>query len=88
MEIKHLEVLVMDNGEILCGGKTLGWVDSMGQFLKPDTKPILKSIEALADYIGDDQDEQRSYEEAEGQAKLAHITNDAFIVKNWIQEQK
>ena len=33
MEIKYLQVLVMDNGEILCEGKTIGWVDKLGKYL-------------------------------------------------------
>jgi hypothetical protein len=35
MEIQHLEVLVMDNGEILCEGKTIGWTDKLGKYLHP-----------------------------------------------------
>lgn len=33
MEIKYLQVLVMDNGEILCNGKTVGWVKDLGKYL-------------------------------------------------------
>lgn len=33
MEIKYLQVLVMPNGEILCEGKTIGWVDKLGKYL-------------------------------------------------------
>ena len=33
MTVCNLEVLVMPNGEILCLGKTIGWVDKFGKFL-------------------------------------------------------
>ena len=33
MEIKYLQVLVMDNGEILCEGKTIGWSSKLGKYL-------------------------------------------------------
>jgi len=33
MKIMYLEVLVMDNGEILCCGKTVGFVDELEKFL-------------------------------------------------------
>lgn len=33
MEIKYLQVLVMDNGEIICLGKTIGWEDKLGKYL-------------------------------------------------------
>jgi hypothetical protein len=35
LTIAHLEVLVMPNGEILCLGKTLGRVDTLGRLLSP-----------------------------------------------------
>lgn len=38
MEIKYLQVLVMPNGEILCEGKTVGWVDKLGKYLVDDSK--------------------------------------------------
>ena len=41
MEIKYLEVLVMPNGEILCEGKTIGWVDKFGKYLF-DKKEVKK----------------------------------------------
>jgi hypothetical protein len=28
-----LEVVVMPNGEIICDGKTVGWVDKLGKYL-------------------------------------------------------
>lgn len=34
MEIQYLQVLVMPNGEILCEGKTVGWVDKIGKYLR------------------------------------------------------
>lgn len=33
MTLAKLDVLVMPNGEILCEGKTVGWVDSLGKHL-------------------------------------------------------
>ena len=33
----HLEVIVMPNGEVLCLGKTIGWVNTLGRFLTPRT---------------------------------------------------
>jgi len=33
MEIKYLEVLVMPNDEILCEGKTIGYVNKLGKYL-------------------------------------------------------
>lgn len=40
MTICHLEVLVMPNGEILCNGKTLGWVKDLGEYLKPEESEV------------------------------------------------
>ena len=37
MEIKYLQVLVMDNGEILCNGKTIGWEKDLGKYLFNET---------------------------------------------------
>lgn len=34
MEIKYLEVLVMPNSEILCGGETVGYTKTLGKYLK------------------------------------------------------
>lgn len=31
----NLEVVVMPNGEIICLGKTVGWVEELGKFLSP-----------------------------------------------------
>jgi len=33
--IASLEVLVMPNGEVLCEGKTIGWVQTLGKYLTP-----------------------------------------------------
>lgn len=33
MEVKYLEVLVMDNGEILCWGKTLWTLKNLEKYL-------------------------------------------------------
>jgi hypothetical protein len=29
-----LEVVVMPNGEVICAGKSLGWVKTLGKFLR------------------------------------------------------
>lgn len=31
----NLAVVVMPNGEIICFGKTVGWVKELGKFLSP-----------------------------------------------------
>ncbi len=33
-----LSVLVMPNGEIICLGKTIGWVDTHGKWLQPEVR--------------------------------------------------
>lgn len=33
MEVGYLQVLVMPNGEILCLGKTIGWVSEFGGYV-------------------------------------------------------
>jgi len=30
-----LECIVMPNGEVICSGKTIGWVKDFGEFLYP-----------------------------------------------------
>lgn len=45
IEIKNLEVLVMDNGEVLCQGKTIGWVDKLGKYLSPKIRPGVVKLE-------------------------------------------
>ncbi len=42
MEIKYLQVLVMPNGELLCEGKTVGWVDKLGKYLFDENKVVAK----------------------------------------------
>lgn len=34
--IAQLEVLVMPNGEVLCAGRSLGWVGQLGKYLTPE----------------------------------------------------
>jgi len=29
----HLEVIVMPNGEVICAGRSLGWVNTLGKYL-------------------------------------------------------
>ena len=31
--VAALEVIVMPNGEVICAGKTLGWVYTLGKYL-------------------------------------------------------
>jgi hypothetical protein len=31
----NLEVVVMPNGEVICSGKTLGWIKTLGPYLTP-----------------------------------------------------
>lgn len=42
MRIMHLEVLLMPNGEILCLGKTIGW---LGDFKKVLKDPIAEQLD-------------------------------------------
>lgn len=34
----NLEVVVMPNGEVLCLGKTVGWIKTLGRFLTPKVR--------------------------------------------------
>lgn len=38
MTLCTLQVLVMPNGEVICKGNSIGWVDELGKFLTPATK--------------------------------------------------
>lgn len=40
MEIKYLQVLVMPNKEILCEGKTIGFLDKFGQYIKSEDEML------------------------------------------------
>lgn len=31
----RLEVVAMPNGEIICLGKTIGWLETLGQYITP-----------------------------------------------------
>lgn len=31
----NLECVVMPNGEVICSGKTIGWVKELGRYLAP-----------------------------------------------------
>lgn len=33
MEIIYLQAVLMDNGEIICDGKTIGWKNKVGKYL-------------------------------------------------------
>ena len=32
--LARLEVVVMPNGEIICAGTTVGWVETLGRYLR------------------------------------------------------
>lgn len=60
MEIKFLEVLVMDNGEILCEGKQVGFVKKLGKYLfdrranysdKDDMEMLERENQAMANAL-------------------------------------
>lgn len=36
--LANLQVVVMPTGEVLCMGKSLGWVDKLGPYLKVKVK--------------------------------------------------
>lgn len=33
--VADLEVVVMPNGEVICAGKSIGWVNKIGKYLTP-----------------------------------------------------
>ena len=39
----NLEVVVMPNGEVLCVGKTIGWLQELGKYLTPKKKKGIKT---------------------------------------------
>lgn len=45
--ICSLECMLMPNGEIISGGKTLGWFDTLGKYLTPlrhaDGSPVAEN---------------------------------------------
>jgi len=41
MRVLHLEVLLMPNGEIVCGGKSLGFIETNG------LQPFLRDCESI-----------------------------------------
>jgi len=40
MEIKFLQILLMDNGEILCDGVTIGWEKKLGKYLRTNKEIV------------------------------------------------
>ena len=50
MDIKYLQVLVMPNDEVLCEGKTIGFVNKLGKYLA--TKEEL--IKTKVTHLGED----------------------------------
>ena len=44
MKLKYLEVVLMDNGELICKGKTVGWENEIGEFLKDSPAPVKKIV--------------------------------------------
>lgn len=59
IEVKHLEVVVMDNGEVICNGKTVGWSDTLGKYLHDVKKPtiiekqIAELVKTIKEYESD-----------------------------------
>jgi len=49
MEIKYLQVLVMDNGEILCEGQTIGFISTLGKYLITEDR-VIKEVKAKEQY--------------------------------------
>lgn len=47
MEIKYLQVLVMPNGEILCEGKTIGWVKDLGKYIFSEASIIGEKVDNM-----------------------------------------
>lgn len=41
-----LEVVVMPNGEVICLGKTVGWVKTLGPYLKPQARKNEEELRA------------------------------------------
>lgn len=39
-----LEVVVMPNGEIICAGKSVGWVDKIGKYLTVKEQPSVAEL--------------------------------------------
>ena len=37
--LAHLECVVMPNGEVICHGRTLGWIAELGRFLTQKIDP-------------------------------------------------
>ena len=35
----HLECIVMPNGEVICNGRSLGWIKELGKYLTPTPTP-------------------------------------------------
>jgi hypothetical protein len=43
-----LDVVVMPNGEIICYGKTVGWVKELGKFISVAASPGVRPTEPTA----------------------------------------
>ena len=58
MEVKYLQVLVMPNGEILCEGKTVGFVDKFGKYLISTDNVLEKGYFKITSVHRDDLEER------------------------------
>lgn len=78
MQIKQLEVLVMDNGEILCKGKTLGFVSEFEPYLnKPQSINIPLTDQDCEEFIAiDGHSCDWTYPTQDGQDIKVHIYKD------------
>lgn len=81
-----LDCVVMPNGEIICSGKSVGWIKELGRFLTPQTaasaaapelRAALDAFVAFVDYYQIDMDDDDAGKAAEmltdARALLARI---------------
>lgn len=54
----NLEVVAMPNGEVICAGKTVGWVKDIGKYLSPKVRDVelILSEDELTHLLSDDED--------------------------------
>ena len=83
--MRHLEVVVMPNGEIICMGKTVGWVSEMGKYLsEPENNKDEISIKwCVEDVKGMEGYEDLTDEEARQVLQFAQSEHDAEVGINW-----
>lgn len=47
MEIIYLQAVLMDNGEIICDGKTIGWESKVGKYIYTQRNIIKETKEVV-----------------------------------------